>query len=113
MISRDTRTGRVGPPILVSRISIFLLALLFCAIAHAQDSLTGTVVGKDGKPKPNVPVDILGAIKVYTETDSSGSFTVRLRQGSYVIRIRDGDRRAEFRQQIVAGSNQARFQLTW
>jgi hypothetical protein len=113
MTSRDTLSGPVGPPIHVSRISIFLLALLFSAVAHAQDSLTGTVVSRDGKPKPNVPVDILGPTKVYTETDSSGAFTVRLRQGSYVIRVRDGDRRAEFSQQIAPGSNKARFQLRW
>ena len=113
MICRDTPARRFRPPMHVSRIAIFLLALVFCVIAQAQESFTGTVVSKNGKPKPSVSVDVLGPSRVYTETDPSGNFTVQLRQGSYVIRVRDGDRRAEFAQQIGAGSSQARFQLTW
>jgi len=97
-------------------IAFSVLILLSPALAYAQSdqaSLTGTVVDKSGKSKPSVAIDILGPTKVYTETDGSGRFTVRLRPGSYVIRVREGDLRMEFPQRIGAGSNEAQFRLAW
>lgn len=97
-------------------IAFSVLILLSTALAYAQSdqaSLTGTVVDKSGKSKPSVAIDILGPTKVYTETDGSGRFTVRLRPGSYVIRVREGDLRMEFPQRIGAGSNEAQFRLAW
>jgi hypothetical protein len=93
-----------------------VLILLSTAAAQAQGDrtdLSGTVVGKDHKPKPGVSVDILGPTKISTETDGSGRFRVRVRPGAYVIRVREGERRMEFSQQVRQGKNDERFQLAW
>jgi hypothetical protein len=97
-------------------IAFSVLILLSAALAHGQSdqaSLTGVVMDKGGKPKPSVAIDILGPTKVYTETDGSGRFTVRLRPGSYVIRVREGDLRMEFPRRIGEGSNESYFRLAW
>lgn len=116
MILPDRMPIRALPALGATVALVVVLSLLLAALpvfAQAQGQLAGTVVGKDGRPKPNVPVDVLGPSKVYTETDSSGRFSVNLLPGRYVVRVRDGARRIEFAQEIVPGQQQARFQLTW
>jgi carboxypeptidase family protein len=93
-----------------------LAMLLSAAVVYPQTeqlSFTGTVVGRNGAAKPNVAVDVLGPTRVYTETDASGHFTVRLRPGSYVIRVREGNRWMEFPQAINEKSNKAQFSVAW
>lgn len=87
--------------------------LLISGIAYAQSSLTGSVVGRDNNPKPNLSVDLVGPTTVYTRTDSVGKFSVRLRPGRYVVRIRDYQRRYEFRQDVGPGQNNARYVVPW
>jgi len=92
------------------------LVLLLSAAAHSQTgqlNFTGTVVGRNGVAKPNVAVDILGPTRVYTETDISGRFAVRLRPGSYVMRVREGNRWMEFPQEVNEKSDKAQFQVAW
>src|SRR4029453_6070501 len=113
------RSARVTINSLLSLVWVALLAvliLLSTAAAQAQGDrtdLSGTVVGKNGKPMPGVSVDILGPKKVSTETDGSGRFRVRVRPGTYVIRVREGKRRMEFSRQIRQGKHDEQFQLAW
>jgi hypothetical protein len=95
-----------------SKVPAFVIALLFCGIVHAAE-ITGTVLGSDGSSKRGVPVDVLGASKVFTQTDATGKFKVTVPAGSYSIRIRDGANHMEFRQQVGANDISATYRLTW
>jgi hypothetical protein len=93
--------------------SIFVLGLSLSAIVYAQDTLTGTVIGRDGSRRTGVSVDVLGPSTVYTETNAQGAFSARLRPGNYVIRVRDGRRQMEFQKQVAPGENVVQLQLSW
>ena len=114
-IARDA--GTWAWHVLVPLLTVILFA---AAIAQAQEQceLAGTVLNKDGHPRANVPVDILGPASVYTEANGSGKFTVRIRAGTYIVRVRDGARRMEFEQHVgpCSGATQrveATYQLNW
>ena len=91
----------------------FLVLCLLCAtVAHAAD-LAGVVTSKSGTPKVGVVVDVLGPSKVYTQTDTSGSFLVHLMPGAYTVRVRDGNHHQEFTQDVSDAGVHANYQLAW
>ena len=91
-----------------------LLASVSAAAQEPNATLHGKVTGQNGQARNGVAVDVLGPIRVFTETSESGQFTVHLTAGTYVIRIRDGTRRMEFpTQEVPAGDSNSSFQLNW
>ena len=60
-----------------------------------------------------VAVDVLGATRLYVETDAQGKFEVSLPPGRYVFRVREGRRRMEFVRQLPADRNDLDLRITW
>ena len=52
-----------------------ILSLLFCGIAFAQNTITGTVVDGNNRPIPGANIQVVGD-QSGTVTDSSGKFTL-------------------------------------
>lgn len=98
------------------RVALVVLALATADVAVAQEqnaTLTATILGQDGSPRPGLAVQVLGPSTVVTATDSRGKFTVQLRAGTYVIRVSHGFRRAEFPQVVAVGDNEASYKVGW
>ena len=98
------------------RLLLIAAGLLLCSLAHAQQTpatVSGSILGVDGAPRPYVSLDILGAERVYTETNDQGEFEVDLPPGRYVFRVRDGRRRMEFERPVGAEDTQLELPVTW
>ena len=93
----------------------FVLALSFSVLAFSAtgsaDPLGGTIVGKDGQPKPYVRIDIIGPRKVVVVADDNGRFAVDVPQGRYKVRVTDNRRRMDF--DAASPSQGQQFQLSW
>ena len=68
-------------------------ALLLSAAALAQPvTLTGTVVGADGKPKPFARIQLQGKAQYAAVSNVNGTFIIQnFAPGTYVASIRQGD----------------------
>lgn len=68
-------------------------ALLLSASAFAQSmTLTGTVVGADGKPKPFARVQLQGQAQYAAVSSVNGTFVIQnFAPGTYVVNIRQGN----------------------
>jgi hypothetical protein len=94
-------------------VTLVLVLLVYPGIAHADVQLVGTVKSVEGRPRPGVSVEIMGPKTVYTETDASGDFSVKLVPGTYVFRVRDGTKRMEFERQIGPNDTKLELRLKW
>lgn len=91
-----------------------MMAASVAATAQEVDAtLNGTVIGADGQPKIGVAVDVMGPVRIFTETSATGEFSVGVRKGTYVVRIREGSRRMEIDVQVNPGANQLPIRLSW
>lgn len=60
----------------MNRLIIMILAVMeFLPIAFAQNSISGTVVDKDGRPLPGVKIEIPGSREMVL-SDLDGTFTI-------------------------------------
>jgi len=89
----------------------FLISLLAFPAAGIADPLSGTVVGKDGQPRPYVRIDIIGPRKVVVVADDNGQFAVDVPKGRYKVRVTDNRRRMDFDASSPTRGKQ--FKLTW
>jgi hypothetical protein len=99
----------------VLRFGAFALALSMSMPAlpatGSADPLDGTVVGKDGQPKPYVRIDIIGPRRVVVVADDTGRFAVDVPQGRYKVRVTDNRRRMDF--DATSPSQGQQFKLSW
>lgn len=81
----------------------------------AAGTLAGQVLTKDGTPKPNVRVDLLGPDKKVLLSNSQGKFNVSLSAGYYTVRITDANRQMNFPETSIpaSGTVTRTFQLKW
>ena len=54
---------------------LLILSLLFCGIAFAQNTVTGTVADSNNRPIPGANIQVVGD-KAGTVTDANGKFTL-------------------------------------
>jgi hypothetical protein len=93
-------------------LALFLLvSVLAFPVTGFADPLEGTVVGRDGNPKPSLRIDIIGPRKVVVVTDDNGRFAVDVPPGRYKVRVTDNRRRMDFNASSPSSGN--RFQLNW
>jgi hypothetical protein len=91
------------------------LPLLWIASAVAQQvTLSGTVVGRDGQPRPSVLVQLEGPAQFAALTNVQGKFTMtRVVPGSYVVRIRQGDNVETQQHTISANTGDLMLRVRW
>jgi hypothetical protein len=77
-------------------------------------TLTGTVVGRDGQPRPSVLVQLEGPAQYAALTNVQGKFTMtRVAPGSYVVRIRQGDNVETQQHTISANTGELTLRVRW
>ena len=89
----------------------FLMSVLVLPVASVADPLAGTVVGKDGNPRPYVRIDVIGPRNVVIVADENGRFAVDVPPGRYKVRVTDNRRRMDFAASSPAQGQQ--FKLSW
>lgn len=89
----------------------FFVSVLILPTPGVADTLAGTVVGKDGQPRPYVRIDIIGPQKVVIVADENGKFAVDVPQGRYKVRVTDDRRRMDFAASSPVQGKQ--FKLNW
>lgn len=105
-VARVTHGPRFGVPVLC-----FLISVLALPAPGSADPLGGTVVGKDGNPKPYVRIDIIGPQKSVVLADENGRFAVDVPQGRYKVRVTDNRRRMDF--DASSPSQGKKYKLSW
>jgi hypothetical protein len=101
---------------LVRVLGFALVALLSCVAPAAAQQVTvqGTVVGRDGQPRPSALVQLEGPAQYAALTNVQGQFTVtRVTPGSYVVRIRQGDNVETQQHTISANTGSLTLKVKW
>jgi Carboxypeptidase regulatory-like domain len=92
---------------------VWIATAVLLSSALAQDqTLTGTVLGADGQPKPFARVQLQGYAQFAAVSDVDGKFTIpNFKPGSYLVSIRQNDKVENQRQNIPGGT--LTLQVKW
>lgn len=113
LAARARGSGVVGTRVTRLGMLLFclLVSMLMLPVTAMADPLAGTVVGKDGNPRPFVRIDIIGPQNVVIVADENGRFAIDVPKGRYKVRVTDNRRRMDF--QVSSPVEGEKFRLSW